>query len=50
MTDKNKDKSSQHKFNRRDILGGAIGIAGAAAGAGLIGNVARIPDTTLVSS
>ncbi|MDG2177055.1 MAG: carotenoid oxygenase family protein [Gammaproteobacteria bacterium] len=43
MTDKNNDKTSQHRFNRREILGGAIGIAGAAAGAGLIGNAQAQP-------
>ena len=43
MTDKNNDKSSPHRFNRREILGSAIGIAGAAAGAGLIGNAQAQP-------
>jgi carotenoid cleavage dioxygenase-like enzyme len=40
MTYKNTDK---HNFNRRQVLGGALGLAGAAAGVGLIRNVQAQP-------
>ena len=41
MTDKK--NSDKHTFNRRQVLGGAIGLAGAAAGAGLISNAQAQP-------
>ena len=46
MTDNsnnNESKKDNHSFNRRQILGSAITIAGAAAGAGLVGNVQAQP-------
>jgi len=47
MTDKsnnsNNSKHEKHTFNRRQVLGGAIGLAGAAAGVGLAGSAQAQP-------
>jgi len=36
-------KTDKHAFNRREVLGGALGIAGAAAGAGLMSQAQAQP-------
>lgn len=42
-TDNSRSSNDKHTFNRRQVLGGAIGLAGAAAGVGLAGSAQAQP-------